>query len=554
MKQPSRFRPTPVIVMTTLFLAGAPFPAGSALFKSAQPVWPEGRETEKNLSVGFRAAFTPKPGQRVLLRATGSTIYRVWLNGQFLAHGPARGPHGFFRVDEIDLTERLLSRTNLVAVEVAGYNANSYALLDQPSFLQAEVVAEGRVLASTGGEGTPFEALVLKERVQKAQRYSFQRPFAEVYRLQPGGDAWRREASAPIEPVAVALQPAKVFLPRRVPHPDYAMRPPVTLVSRGTLKTGVKVDKPWKDRALTTIGLQLGGYPESELAAIPSLELQTVANDHTTPLSRAFAQDMALELKAAEFGILDFGCNLTGFLGAKVVCEQPTRLFFTFDEILRNGDVDWKRLGCVNIVSYELASGTYDLESFEPYTLRYLKLLVLDGGCRITRPYLREFANPDASRAHFAASDERLNRLFTAGRETFRQNAVDIFMDCPSRERAGWLCDSFFTARVAQDLCGNATVERNFLENFALPPKFAHLPDGMLPMCYPADHNDGVFIPNWAMWFVLQLEEYSERCGDRELVEALRPRVLKLLDFFKRYRNADGLLEKLPSWVFVEWS
>ena len=29
----------------------------------------------------------------------------------------------------------------------------------------------------------------------------------------------------------------------------------------------------------------------------------------------------------------------------------------------------------------------------------------------------------------------------------------------------------------------------------------------MLPMCYPSDHNDGVFIPNWAMWFVVQLKD-----------------------------------------------
>ena len=168
--------------------------------------------------------------------------------------------------------------------------------------------------------------------------------------------------------------------------------------------------------------------------------------------------------------------------------------------------------------------------------------------------YLREYVCPDASRAHFASSDERLNRLFAAGRETFRQNAVDIFMDCPSRERAGWLCDSYFTARVAQDLCGNTRIEQNFLENFALPPKFAHLPEGMLPMCYPSDHNDGVYIPNWALWFVLELEEYYARSGDRALVDALRPRVLKLVDFFQSYRNRDGLLEKLPSWVFVEWS
>ena len=179
---------------------------------------------------------------------------------------------------------------------------------------------------------------------------------------------------------------------------------------------------------------------------------------------------------------------------------------------------------------------------------------MLEGDCEIGDCYLRELVNPEASRASFAASDERFNRIFEAARETFRQNATDVFMDCPSRERAGWLCDSFFTARVAADLCGNTTVEKTFLENFQQPEKFAHLPDGMLPMCYPSDHANGQFIPNWAMWFVVELEEYAARSGDRTLVESLRPRVLKLLDFLKEYENTDGLLEKLPSWVFVEWS
>ncbi|MBN1441211.1 MAG: hypothetical protein JXA90_00815, partial [Planctomycetes bacterium] len=162
--------------------------------------------------------------------------------------------------------------------------------------------------------------------------------------------------------------------------------------------------------------------------------------------------------------------------------------------------------------------------------------------------------NPDVWEAHFISSDPRLNRLFDAGRETYRQNAVDVFMDCPSRERAGWLCDSFFTARVAKDLSGDTTVERSFIENFLLAEKFEFLPDGMLPMCYPADHNDGVFIPNWALWFVVELEEYLARSGDRKTVDALKPRVLKLFDYFKKFRNEDGLLEKLESWVFVEWS
>jgi alpha-L-rhamnosidase len=523
-------------------------------FSSAKPIWPKGRETEKNLFVGFHAAFKAPAQERVFLRAAGATNYRVFLNGHFLGHGPARGPHGFFRADEWDLTAKLQPGVNTVAFEVAGYNANSYALLDQPSFLQAEVVAGGKVLASTGGSGASFEATILKERVQKVQRYSFQRPFSEVYHLGPGYDRWRAGTASPPNEAKVSAQPAKALLPRRVEHPDYTVRQPSWLVAEGQVRTGIKVAKPWKDRSLTDIGPKLGGYPEKALETIPSLELQTITNATSRLINQPWTPGESRVLASNAWEIVDLGCNLTGFIGAKLNCRARTRLFVTFDEILSNGDVDFKRLGCVNIIAYDLQPGTYELESFEPYTLRYLKLIVLEGDCDVQDLYLREYAGAGVGQAQFAASDEQLNRLFAAGRETFRQNALDIFMDCPSRERAGWLCDSFFTARVARDLCGDTRIEKNVFENFLLPPKFAYLPEGMLPMCYPSDHNDGVFIPNWALWFVVELEEYLARSGDRETVDALKPRVLRLFDYFKKFRNEDGLLEKLASWVFVEWS
>jgi alpha-L-rhamnosidase len=127
-------------------------------------------------------------------------------------------------------------------------------------------------------------------------------------------------------------------------------------------------------------------------------------------------------------------------------------------------------------------------------------------------------------------------------------------MDCPSRERAGWLCDSFFTSRVEKVLTGKSEIEKVFLENFFLPDNFSWLPKGMFPMCYPADHKYYGFIPNWAMWLVLELHEYLERTGDRAFIDNAKPRIYALLDYFKGLENADGLLEKLEAWVFVEWS
>ena len=514
--------------------ADEPLPA----FQAARPVWPEGRDKERNLLVEFRAGFERPEAGPVILRLTGASLYRVFVNGAFAGHGPARAGHGFYRLDELDLAPHLRAGGNEVAIEVAGYNANSFYLLDQPSFLQAEIVAGGQVVAATGENG--FAASLRHDRVQKVQRFSFQRPFSEVWTL-PG---------PPSEPSRCTSVAAKPLAPRRVPYSAFEIRRPVVHPFEGEVEKGELPDPVWKDRSLTQIGPQLGGFPEAELATIPSIELQAVRNVSSRPATVA----TPFTLKTNSFRMLDLGTNLTGFIGATITAHTRTRLFVTFDEILLNDDVDFKRMDCVNAVLYELEPGQHAVETFEPYTLRYMKFIALEGDCEVHDAYLRELVNPEAVRARFSASDERYNRVFEAARETFRQNATDLFMDCPSRERAGWLCDSFFTARAAIDFCGTTTVEKNFLENFQRPETFEHLPEGMLPMCYSSDHYDGVFIPNWAMWFVVELEEYADRSGDHALVEALRPRVLKLLEFFTQYENTDGLLEKLPSWVFVEWS
>ena len=522
-------------------------------FDSALPIWPAGRETEKNLFVGFRAVFDCTEQQDPILRVAASSLYRVYLNGRFIGHGPARGPHSYYRVDEWNLGNSLREK-NILAIEVAGYNVNSFYLLDEPAFLQAEIASDGKILASTAGEGANFGATILKHRLQKVQRYSFQRPFIEYYRMNEGDDQWCYEPLTESAKVTCSTLPHRNLLIRRVAYPHFPKRQPTLVVSQGTLQRDVPAARLWKDRSLVNIGPKLKGYPESDLQVVPSIELQKIKSASREKIDKPYRPDKAIELSENAFSIVDLGTNLTGFIGASIRCSKPTKLYITFDEILSNDDVDFKRLGCVNSVCYELDPGTYQLESFEPYTMRYLKLNVLQGTCKIEGLYLREYANSETEGARFSCSDPRLNRIFEAARQTFKQNATDIFMDCPSRERAGWLCDSFFTSRVAFDLCGNTTIEKNFFENYLLPASFAYLPEGMLPMCYPADHYDGVFIPNWALWFVVQLEEYQARSGDRELVAALRPRLQDLYKYFQKFTNEDGLLEKLESWVFVEWS
>lgn len=122
----------------------------SVAFKKATAVWAAGREKEKNLTLVFKAVVAP--GEAVL-RLTGSTAYQVWINGRFVAAGPARTCPGYFRVDELPVGSWLTEEKNSLAVVVAGYNADSFEYVNQPSFLTAELERDGAIVAATRRRG-----------------------------------------------------------------------------------------------------------------------------------------------------------------------------------------------------------------------------------------------------------------------------------------------------------------------------------------------------------------------------------------------------------------
>lgn len=523
-------------------------------FVIAEPIWPKGKEEEMNITVGFRGEFKNIKGEKLILRIAAASLYRFYINGEFIGHGPARGPHGYYRVDEWVIDKRVIKDINILAIEVVGYNVNSFYLLDQPSFLQAELVNDNVIILATKGSNSNFQAHMIKERIQKVQRYSFQRPFIEAYRLSEGFDKWRVDVNIPLKTIECSCVGNKSLISRNVSYSEFKKQFPLYEVERGIFTANNLDNVLWEDRALRDIGPKLKGYREDELEVILSREIDRTLTLSKETLNCQYDKNSVITFSDKNYEIIDFGINYTGFIGMKVNCKKDVRLVLTFDEVLIEGEIDYKRSDCTNGIRYELRGGEYELESFEPYTLKYLKIMVFEGECEINGIYLRELTNPEDFKAEFKCSSKELNEIFEAGRQTFRQNALDIYMDCPSRERAGWLCDSFFTSRVEYDLTGKNIIEDNFLENYLLPDSFKYIPKGMFPMCYPADHYDGVFIPNWSLWLIIELEEYLERSNNREVIDAFKPKIMALFNYFNKFKNEYGLLEKLEGWIFVEWS
>lgn len=522
-------------------------------FRAAYPVWEVGTAHLMNRTVSFCADIdrTALPsGTTIRLAAAASCSFVLTVGGNFVAHGPARCAHGHFRVDEYDLTPYLGEGLTRVCLRVVGYNVNAYGALNQPAFLCAEITAGDRVLAATAPTGGGFTAYGVEERIRRVQRYSFQRPMVESYDLAPGGFAYERDPGADGTPLSLEPALAGVFLYRDMPYSDNEVLRPLAVLRRGHMTYS---DKPhyYDSREISAISDRFFGYRPEELDCASHIEVGQIDYDAGEAVSEPTD---CISLPADGWAELDFGRNYTGLYALDIEAAGDGILYLTFDEVV-HGSLDPFRMGTSNIIRIGLRAGRYALVTAEPCVMRYLRLSAR--GCAVTVRDLRLYhiAFPvSAITADFVGEDESMRRIYEAAVETFRANTVDIYMDCPSRERAGWLCDSFFTSRVERVLTGASAVERAFLQNFLMPEHFDFLPEGMLPMCYPSDHNDGIFIPNWAMWYGVELGEYAARTGDMELVADARARIYGLLDYFARFENEYGLLEKLEKWVFVEWS
>ncbi len=522
-------------------------------FEKADPVWLLGRETEMNLWISLRAVA--RGAEKTILRLTGSSAYDVRVNGKFIAFGPARCAHGFYRVDEIDLTEEIKEQA-VITVNVAGYNADSFYHLDQRSFVCAELIEDGEITAATGEDG--FLCRVMTEHEQRAQRYSGQRTFSEIYRISPMIAVWESALEIPAKQFSLAkLVPTeeKQYISRGSEYNVYDKIPAQAVISRSEFLTEDYKNRVLYPAFIVPRGENTGASQKSYTAGEAETDIFLKArNIEVKNLKKMDEIPTTQTLREGEAVTYRMAYNTTGKIAFEISCAEDTEILITFDEILgEDGLIRYRRMNTVNAAMWKFKKGTYRVSTFEPYTLSVITFHALKGRAFISDVNMIYFGASKIKK-RYCGEDETLRRIFDAAVETYRQNTFTIYMDCPSRERAGWLCDSFFTSRVEKTLTGKSEIERCFLENFFLPESFYAIPKGMFPMCYPADHYNGNFIPNWAMWLVLELEEYLERTGDRDFIESAKERIYALLDYLKTFENEDGLLEKLDKWVFVEWS
>lgn len=508
------------------------------MFTKAKAIWLKDLQNEMNIQTLFVAEFAKK--DNLTLKITGASAYRVYINDILVHYGPARTAGGYARVDIVPLCDSIIKDKNQIKIEAVNYHCNSYSFVCQTGFIQAEIVSGDEVVVATGCD---FKAFRVNARIQNVMRYSIQRCFTEVW------DTSITDTEHEICFPDIHIE----YLERHAPLPDLSEIAVDTITQIGEFGyLGEEYPHKGQDFINDLRIIQDGkvvsdmGYTLDEINEKPMYvfdQMDYTFEDEEKPLGSTISQ--------GKYAFFDMKRNITGMIRLKFNAKKSSRLLIAFDEKLKDGKINHATWSCVNIVQLS-AFGKQDFTSFEIYGFKYAAVFVIEGEIELNGFSVIQYKNPIKNPPVLKCADTVVQGIYSAAVETLRQNAVDIYMDCPTRERAGWLCDSYFSACAEYAFTGKTDVEDDFVENYLLQ-RCPDMPEGMLPKCYPANHVKKSFIPQWAMWFVIEIEQYIQRKGEFD-VNRFKPVAYKLLGFFKKFENEYGLLEDLPSWNFVEWS
>ncbi|MBE6689506.1 MAG: hypothetical protein E7588_09605 [Ruminococcaceae bacterium] len=508
------------------------------MFTKAKAIWLKGLENEFNIQALFTAEFSKY--ESLALKITGATAYRVYINDTLVHYGPARTAGGYARIDVVPVCDCILKDKNIIRIEAVNYYCNSFAFVRQTGFLQAEIVSGDEVIAATGYD---FKAYRVNSRLQKVMRYSYQRCFTEVW-----------DTAIPDSEHEICCPDINVkYLDRHAPLPDLneIMLDEITQIGEfGFLKE----EYPHrKQRFIDSINLTVDGKTDTIMGyTLDQIEEKPMYV--FDQLDYTFAEDkksLGSAISKGKYAFFDLKKNITGMIHLKFNAKTNSKIYIVFDERLADGKINHAIWSTVNIVQLT-AQGMQDFSTFEVYGFRYAAVFVMEGEIELDGFSVIEYKNPIKNPPALKCDDPLVQGIYTAAVETLRQNSVDLYTDCPTRERAGWLCDSYYSAQAEYAFTGKTDVEDDFIENYLIQT-CKYIPYGMLPMCYPSDHYGGQHIPQWAMWFVLEIEQYKQRKPEFDL-KRFEPIAYNLLSYLAQFENEYRLLENLPGWNFVEWS
>lgn len=472
---------------------------------------------------------------------TADSRYKLWVNGQFVARGPARSYPETQWVDRLDVTPYLQAGFNTLAVQVyqPGYSHFAYVHRGTAGLL-AHLVCDGQSVLTTNvswltRRDPSFAALVPRVSIYGSGVEDRDLNLADNWtEPHPLYDDSTWAAARLVAPVGgypwtgLHLRSLPLLTEREAP---------LALIETRHLPASLPL--PPSDLHLA--------LREGWLAAIPQ----------PTPTQDSGWFRIDLNSGESFYWLFDLGRDFTGQGWVEIEgAGGQEQLVISYAEKIRDGQLvlsDPQTYCRVRLTDhFRLRPGSQEAETFALRGGRYLlfQLVGPTGPDFRLRFHARVAEYPLEITRPLIISDSLLTEIITMCETTFHACLQDGFVDSTWRESSQWIGDALPQSLIMAAMSDDVRPLRQVIKMAAQ----GAYPDGVLPSVLPGEVHAYAIVDYNFMWVEL-LHLYQKLTGDNEFVADMWPTLVKMLDRFHQDLNPNGLLMSQPGRrLFLDWA
>jgi hypothetical protein len=526
---------------------GLPYEELALYSWSARWIWAPGEYDARFAVAYFRREFEvdDPAAAELVLHVSADSRYCLAVNGEFFGRGPARSNLDHYNFETYDVCSRLRRGRNVLAVQVLFYGLHGpVAEMHSPD---VALIVQGTLKTPRGSinldTGPQWQALA-------DTAYS-------PRHCEPIGF----QGSDPTKPGCFMVNPLERL-------------------------DGSKFPWGWQD-----VGYDASSWPAAEFASGPGRgRYMQFPNDRWRLMPRqiehlreeqVYAADVlagprcdemrrliqpgggpALTIPAnssAEWTIY-MGKLLTGYPAVTVSGGRGSEVELAYAEALSENGIKGQRddLAYGRVEGEDVASDLFlpggQEEVFQPFSnyrcARFIRIRIRTGDQPLILKDLRFFfcCYPFEERGRFDSNDPDLKRIWDIAWHTALCCAHEHYEDCPYYEQMQYVSDTRLQMLISYYAAGADSLARAGIRTFDRSRLF----DGLTQSRFPS--NIEQIIPPFSLFYILMIEDHYLHYGDRAFLAELAPGIHSVLRWFDRHMTSDGLLGRLPWWVFVDWS
>ena len=476
----------------------------------------------------------PAKPSSFIIHASGDNRYKLYVNGNIVSVGPARGDIFHWNFETVDIASYLQQGQNIIA-----------ALVWNDGELKPEAQISYRTAFILQGNSSAEEMINTNKSWKCRSDKSYQPLNPELiynyYVAGPGelidmhqhNSGWMNSFN---DTTWVAAQQLFNGVPKGVF--DYTTG--WMLIPRSIPQSELIIQRINEVRK-TDIQLP-SSFPQSKTPfTIPAHTKTTILLDQTF-LTNAYptiifskGNNAAISLKYAEALYINEGDKKDWRAQHQKGNRNDTegkRFIGKEDRIISSGDNNQK------------------FESLWWRTYRYIQLQVetKDEALVIDDLYGTATGYPFKMNAKFNAGDTTLPKIMEVGWRTAKLCAFETYMDCPYYEQLQYVGDTRIQSLVSLYNSGDDRLMRNAISLL----DDSRLAEGATESRYPTSNHQE--IPTFSLWWIGMLHDYWMYRPDADFVKNKLPGERQVLSFFSKYQQADGSLKNTPYWNFTDWA